>query len=285
MSLLPVTDYADMFAELMGRRIGFVPLPGSRGDSLIEAGAAQLLRSFGVDHCRIDRRDLTPDLAQRGIDQLVVSGGGNMGKTYVDTWKVRQLALSTRLPVTVLPQSFTDTAEDLDPYQRVYARERVSLALDKRLRLGPDLALAFAPSGALPEPVFGAALFLRKDWESVQPERSRSLCDPVKLCRTLEEFLCLAALFRVVITDRLHFAIAALIARRHVFLLPNAYHKNRAMYDTWLDSLGCRWLSSISESGPCENLQTDIEPVRELLRATGPRDVDAAYRMPTLGIA
>ncbi|MFZ0488311.1 MAG: hypothetical protein WAL83_15050, partial [Arenicellales bacterium] len=73
---------------------------------------------------------------------------------------------------------------------------------------------------------------------SVFEDRSESLVDPVTNNNTPLEYVEFASLFEHVVTDRLHFAISALLARRKVALLPNSTGKNRAMYETWLRDLG-----------------------------------------------
>jgi exopolysaccharide biosynthesis predicted pyruvyltransferase EpsI len=84
---------------------------------------------------------------------------------------------------------------------------------------------------------------LRKDTERGIPRnwfpREWFPRDPVKLCRTPDEYLHLAARYESIVTDRLHFAICGLLLGRQVVLLPNSYHKNRSMYETWLRDLGC----------------------------------------------
>ena len=46
--------------------------------------------------------------------------------------------------------------------------------------------------------------------------------------------MALAGRHRRVVTNRLHFAIAALLQGRSAALTANGYHKNRSMFDTWL---------------------------------------------------
>jgi hypothetical protein len=63
-------------------------------------------------------------------------------------------------------------------------------------------------------------------------------------------------MFEHIVTDRLHFAIAGLMTGRDVSLLPNGYHKNRSMYETWLEDLGCHWLES-ADSISCDREQVE----------------------------
>ena len=146
--------------------------------------------------------------------------------------------------MTILPQSFT--AAENRPYKRVYVRERASLAFCATGILAPDLALGLRRP-APKTPTRGTGVFLRRD-----PERT-GWCrwfrrDPVKLCHTPQEYLDLAASYERIVTDRLHFAICGLLAGRDTTLLPNNYHENRSMHETWLAALGCKFASTPQEA-------------------------------------
>lgn len=231
MPLLPLAAFAPVFEPLRGRRIGYVRTPGNVGDGLIEMAAFQLLKAFGIDFVVANPADRPP------IDEWVIAGGGSMGSYYPACQRMRRQALADGRPVTVLPQSFI-TAEPF-PYARVYVRERASLALRPDGVLAPDLALGLEwPCDVEPDQDEG--VWLRRDTEGVFGA-APSLGDPAEHCRTPLDYLRLAARYRHVVTDRLHFAIAALHCGRKTTLLPNTYHKNRSMYDTWLRDLGCQW--------------------------------------------
>ena len=113
-------------------------------------------------------------------------------------------------------------------------------------RVGPDLALGLnyaTPTAAVRD----LGVFIRSDQERIvrRPWLSR---DPAKICRTPEQYLELAASYKHIVTDRLHFAISSLIVSRKTTLLPNSYHKNHSMYETWLQGLGCRFAESVEEA-------------------------------------
>jgi exopolysaccharide biosynthesis predicted pyruvyltransferase EpsI len=166
-----------------------------------------------------------------------------MGTRYFYNWELRRKVLQLGLPVTIFPQSFT-SPEDR-PYKRIFVRERGSLKFCPQAVLAPDLALGLDYENSV-APTRKLGVFLRGDEERAvrRPWFSR---DPAKICRTPQEYLRLAARYERIITDRLHFAICGLIVGRETTLLPNAYHKNQAMYDTWLKSLGCRLAESAKE--------------------------------------
>jgi exopolysaccharide biosynthesis predicted pyruvyltransferase EpsI len=215
---------------LIGKRIGYIRPFGNVGDALIEWATTQLFAHFDIQWKQVSHEAPPAD-----VDELVFGGGGNMGTLWEGNWKLRAKCLSWGLPLTIFPQSFTSPEER--PFQRVYVRERASLELYPRGILAPDLALGL-DCGPYPPPRRRLGVHLRKDTERGIP-RNWFPRDPVKLCRTPHEYLQLAARYESIVTDRLHFAICGLLLGRQVVLLPNSYHKNRSMYETWLRDLGC----------------------------------------------
>lgn len=236
-ALLGPQAFEHVFGPLVGLRIGFVRPIGNVGDALIELAMHQLMREFGVHWRVVDPGQRCP----RSIDLLIFGGGGNMGTLYPECYSLRTRALALGPPVVVFPQSFT-SPEDRG-FHRVYVRERASLALHPTGILAPDLALGLAWP-APPRPIRDLGLFLRRDGERTSPRRPWVFQDPVKRCREPAAYLALAARYRRIITDRLHFAIAGLHAGREVTLLANSYHKNRSMHETWLAALGCRFAAT-----------------------------------------
>ncbi len=236
MGLLPPEAFAHVFEPLRGKRIGFVRPRGNVGDALIEWATFQLFDAFGIDW------QFQHPNGPVEVDELVFGGGGNMGRLYEQNWQLRGRCLEWGRPMTILPQSFT--SPEGRRYTRVYVRERGSLKLAPDGVLAPDLALALDYATRV-APRRRLGLFLRKDGERALAKRW--LCrDPVKRCRTPQQYLDLAARYEHVVTDRLHCAISGLIVGRRVTLLPNAYHKNASMHETWLADLGCRFAPSVA---------------------------------------
>lgn len=237
--LLPVSAFAHVFEPLVGRRVGYVRPVGNVGDHLIELAMMQLLGEFGIHWATWE------PWARTSFDVLVFGGGGSMGCLYPVNHSIRAAALATGIPLTILPQSFTH-AED-KPFARVYVRERHS----QRLFcpdgiLAPDLALGLewpAPGS----PTRDVGVFLRRDCERRGRKPSR-WGDPTRICRVPADYLNLAASYRRIVTDRLHFAIAGLHAGRDVTLVANNYFKNQAMHETWLEALGCHFADSVADA-------------------------------------
>ena len=230
MPLLPPAQFASVFEPLIWKHIGYVRPFGNVGDALIEWATVQLFAHFEVRWKYVSHAGPPAD-----VDELVFGGGGNMGTLWEGNWKLRAKCLAWGLPLTIFPQSFT-SPEDR-PFHRVYVRERASQALHPQGILAPDLALGLE-CGPYPAPRRRLGVHLRKDSERGIPRNWFSR-DPIKLCRTPDEYLQLAARYESIVTDRLHFAICGLLLGRRVVLLPNSYHKNRSMYETWLRDLGC----------------------------------------------
>jgi hypothetical protein len=233
--LLGPDAFDHVMTPLVGRRVGYVQPVGHVGDALIELAMTQLFAEFGV-------RWLPVDLDGPGaVDVIVFGGGGSMGRRSVQNHAIRTRALSLGLPVVILPQSFTDREDR--PFETVFVREQASLALRTDGILAPDLTLGLAWPAVGP-PVQDLGILMRRDHER-RGRLLRLARDPAALCNTPAETLALASRYRRIITDRLHFAIAGLHAGRQVTLLPNNYHKNRSMHETWLASFGCHFAESV----------------------------------------
>lgn len=237
MRLLAPDHYQSVFEPLIGLRVGYVRPFGNVGDLLIEKATFQLLDEFGVHWSVVEPAD--PSSAAK-VDHVLFGGGGNMGDRYQNNWRLRGQAADLGLPMTILPQSFS--SDEGRTYDRVFVRERYSLAYYPSAALAPDLALGLnAPPVGRPERSLG--MFLRRDQETAFGRKWWNR-DPAKMCRLPEEYLALAARYKTIVTDRLHFAVSGLMAGREVYLLPNDYHKNRGVHETWLARLGCRFAES-----------------------------------------
>ena len=241
MTLLSSTAFEEIFIPLIERQAGYLQLAGNVGDRLIQSGAHALFNHFKIDYTEITSQQVFNQDLPNKIEVIVVSGGGNLGRFYPDCYRLRQASLHCGLPVILLPQSFASFDEDLSAFKTGYVRETASLSVDSRFQLMPDLALFAPDTNALQAPTYPVGIFLREDKESLFSDRELSIIDPVRNNYQPNDYIEFASRFEHVITDRLHFAIAALIAGRQVTLLPNTNGKNAAMFHTWLADLGCQW--------------------------------------------
>ncbi|QDU75682.1 Polysaccharide pyruvyl transferase [Bremerella volcania] len=240
--LLPAACFEPIFGPLAGKKIGLVDGVGNNvGDQLIYAATRQLL-----DHFQLSWRRVEPGEAD-GIDFLLLFGGGNLGSQYREEIRRRQTALATGLPAVILPQS----AYSYEPVglATVYLREPSGRQFYPEAHLAPDLALGYQFTASRPSKPGG--LFLRQDLEGRYldaRDQNRSLGDPIRLAQTPEDYIRVAGQFEYVITDRLHFAIAAMINAVPTVLLENRTPKNRGMWETWLRDLGCQWATCPDEA-------------------------------------
>ncbi len=234
MRLLSKDLFAPIFSELRGLRVGIVDGIGNVGDDLLYLATRQLCDVFGVEHFTVN------PLAEEPIpkcDKLLLFAGGNVG--YPKCGAIRRKAYESGTPCWMLPQSVFKQ-EDL-PFERLFFRESKSRGIIGKGEIVPDLALGFDfPQVNCKKD--GDEKFLRRTNESVFiyiPREQRK--DPASFCHTPKEYWEFAAQHRHVTTDRLHFAICSLAMGSKTTLLPVYYHKNKTMFDEYLQNLGCSW--------------------------------------------
>ena len=232
MRLLDTSFFAPIFGELKGLRVGIVDGIGNVGDDLLYLATRQLCDIFEVNHFTVN------PLAEDPIpqcDKLLLFAGGNIG--YPKCAAIRRKAHESGIPCWMLPQSVF--REEELPFERLFFRESKSRDIIGKGEVVPDLALGFY----FPEmdcSKNGDETFLRATNESVFiyiPRKQRK--DPASFCHTPEEYWEYASQFKHITTDRLHFAICGIAMKSNVTLLPVYYHKNRTMFDEYLEDLGC----------------------------------------------
>jgi len=228
-----------LFEPLVGHKVCYAAgWAGSTGDDLIHAAAHQLFDRYGIN--MVDLEDATA---------VVFGGGGNWG-SYAGAREFREKVYriirrgrGQYQYVCSFPQSIWTSDEPIPEFiDAFYVREKESLRLCGRALLGPDIALGYTHDILTMKATETQGVFLRDDAKEGLFIRVPNLGDPLKAVpRDLDAYLQLAMRYQHIITDRLHFAIAGLIVGREVTFLPNRYHKNRSMYETWLRDCGCRW--------------------------------------------
>ncbi|MCC9608121.1 polysaccharide pyruvyl transferase family protein [Blastopirellula sp. JC733] len=227
---------------MAGRKVGLVDgVAANVGDRLIYAATRQLLDHFKVDWHIHDPYEPSDD------DLLLLFGGGNLGSGYHAEVKRRQAAIAQRKPTIILPQSAYGQEAVCEAI--VYLREPSGKRFFPEARLAPDMALAYLHAPFVPNRA--GAFFLRQDSEGrfrTADWQSRSVGDPIQFARSPEDYVGLAGSYEYIVTDRLHFAIAAMMNGVPTTLIPNRTPKNRGMWETWLGDLGCRWAESPSHT-------------------------------------
>ena len=245
MPLLSDTAFEPLLSYFENQRVGLLVTDGNVGDYLIRDATIQLFQEYQIDFRIISQGELERSVPDHGMDIIAAMGGGNLGDFYPICIDQRKQALAFGKPIVVLPQSIISEGENLEAYKQVFLREEASLYQFPTGKLAPDMALALVPPMDNADARYDVGIFLRKDVEKKVIYSLSNLADPVDICSTVNEYFELASHFRHIVTDRLHFAIAGLILGREVTLLPNSYHKNRSMFDTWLKGLGCNWAENI----------------------------------------
>jgi Polysaccharide pyruvyl transferase len=260
--LLSMKAFSGIARLLAHKTVWYDSGVGNTGDTLIDAGTRCLFRKM---HTRIVTPPHRPHF-------FVWGGGGNLGtmwrKCYEHRTQTFEMARKHNLPIVVLPQSATDAKEVFSPDVHIFARERYTQAIYPKSKLAPDTSLAFDEKipGINDPTVFDVGVFLRCDLESSrQVDLSFSVGDP-SMMKPMDYpgYFKLIKLFDTIITDRLHFAIASLMMGRQTILLPNSYYKNRAVYEQWLEPLGCRW--GIERMwGILGSVAYDPEPIKDYI--------------------
>ncbi|KKL44391.1 hypothetical protein LCGC14_2366150 [marine sediment metagenome] len=269
--LLNISYFEPIFKPLQGKKIGYIQNRDNIGGQIHQQGILQLFKKFKIQYniFKVPKKDVKWDECFfKNTDEFVISGGGIMGKCLQTPQitlniknnytlnialhlRARIKALKTGKKVTILPQSFQGK-EDL-PYYKVFVRECISRQFYKGAILAPDLGLGFDYDNDVQEPILPQGIWLKtKTYEGIIYHKN-NLGDPVDYCKTIKEYVDLAAKYKHIITDRCHFAIAGLLAnqnsnyQRKITLVPNTYHKNWGLWLSWLHNLGVKWTNNIDE--------------------------------------
>jgi len=248
--LLAAVSFAPVFEPLLGRRVGYVPTVGGAGDLLVEMAALQLFAYFGIDYH-------VETLAGECEADVLVLAGGSPGPLGPPALEDRLAEVAATIPVVLLPRSLAGPAGIR--LRRCHVRERASLAWEPAGIVMPDTVLGLdvaAPRAAAED----TGVWLRCDEEGLFA--GHGVGDPDLVCGTAIEYLALAARYRVIVTDRPEFAMAALAQGREATLLPGVSPVNRSLHETWLADLGCRWIDD-------RDLGADGTPL--VARIAGPR--------------
>jgi exopolysaccharide biosynthesis predicted pyruvyltransferase EpsI len=233
------------------------PRGGNTGDALIVDACERFLHDRGIDVWRSDgsleQAALADDVAYlqtalanfRGM--LMFPGGGNIG-IYPDNGAIRASILAhagSRQRCLIFSQSALQAEPALvDQRVTVWCRDAVSLAILRqagtKVELVPDMALYM--DGSIAQHPKGDGIFfikrkLGRDAESL--ESSTAVDAPqadLTFENSLNEVVATLKRYEVIISNRLHGGLIALMMRKKTVLLPVAYHKSRSFYHTWLSS-------------------------------------------------
>lgn len=224
--------YAELLELLRGQVVGLVVNRfGNYGDHMIRRATGEMFTRNRIEWRSVDEQLLTASRLPSEITLLAEPGGGSLGTAVKGSPRRRRQLAKIALPKIILPQTAADPHEDLSAFQTVFAREQTTWQMLRSVhpdvRLAPDMALSLRLPSSTPDRLRGE--FLRTDREATIPG-----CDPVAYCDSVEAYLKLAGRYQRVVTNRLHFALAAILQDQRCTLRPNSYHKNRSFYESWL---------------------------------------------------
>lgn len=239
----------------------FVANPGNAGDAAIALGTYHLFDKLGIAPWPFDFNDL-PYVENKTI---IFGGGGNLieGKyTEMHDAIIKYLSLNNKcilLPHTIF--GYEDIVTKANTKNLViFCRDKISYKLcaiankfnTRNIFLDNDMAFSISKEFLKPfieRKGYGIFNGFRTDAES-----SHSIPIPIdnkdislswngaywhdrELARVVvESLLMYLSRFKIVKTDRLHIAILSYLIGKFVYLYPNSYFKNRAVYETSLKS-------------------------------------------------
>jgi pyruvyl transferase EpsO len=228
------------------------------GDQSILLGARDYLQNIHEELVIVNER---ARFKVKGSDTIYFLGGGNFGDIYLPTHldKIRRLHTFDANKVIFLPQavyfckhqSITQTRKALAMYKgelSLFVRDKMSKTIAENslgieAELLPDSSILLQPK--LEEWVKGiygeGILYVRReDEESKLKLNFRIPTSDIMMAGvpfrpefSVRLVASLIAARKLIITDRLHAALLAVLVGRHAILLPNSYHKNEAFCKTW----------------------------------------------------
>ena len=253
----PNMDDSQILSELRSMpRFTYIPNPGNLGDMLIATATLNFFRKNKIHFSSWRKKSHNK--------YIVYGGGGIWTADYVRSWKKLLPIFQKAKKVVILPSSFNNCPEligVLDERFVVFCRERKSydylMAAGTKAKIILDHDMAFRMSDFDNKVVIGEserqilnriewnnipqkAYFMRQDRESRQFVKtdldvsglsegfSDSSVDTINFCSAL--MLNVVNKANVVVTDRLHVAIAGLLLGKEVFMLDNSYGKLSAVY-------------------------------------------------------
>jgi len=222
---------------------------GNLGDALIAHATYEFLARHGLKYHVARSTDDVEDAC------VLVAGGGNLIEgRYTDLSAFLQRC-GARNRIILLPHSIVGNADlfrSIVGRAHIFAREAMTYRFlsdigvpQERVFLADDMAFSLSDElrGAKPTTKRGVLLCLREDVESARPfncpksnfDVSKLIIhhwdDPVVAHHASQILLKIVGDYEIVVTDRLHVAIAGALLGCQVKLLPNNYYKNRGVFE------------------------------------------------------
>jgi exopolysaccharide biosynthesis predicted pyruvyltransferase EpsI len=242
--------FLSLLRSLSGTRVHFFPKSGNAGDGFIAHATYELFKTQGIEFTTHRQTDSVEG------QTVLIGGGGNLVEgRYNDVADlIRRHAKNNK--IILLPHTIVGFADVLSETHRnltVFCREPVSyrmallngastanthLSHDVTFFLDDDYFSRFSVKES------GTLKALRTDGEATgQVQVSEDNVDmslswngdlwtsPDFCSHVTDSMAAFVAPFETVQTDRLHVSILSAFLQKNVFLLPNAYYKNRAIFE------------------------------------------------------
>lgn len=217
-----------LLRHLRGKSVGVILPEGNVGDEFILLGTKSLFQRAGIHAVFVNQHNIE---ALPPVEVVAWGGGGNVSGRYKRHEAVKkgyEMAQKYRASYICFPQSIEMRTDRLRFFDKIFLREVVSVNMEPHSVLIPDLALASQLTEAKPEMEFQQVF--RSDRETTGMFQQNDPRDKL----TILDFIKLAGRASHLETDLLHLAVCALLQGVRVTLRPCDWHKNEAMYRTWL---------------------------------------------------
>jgi hypothetical protein len=249
--------------RLAGRTAAFFTNPGNRGDALIDAGTAAFPQAHAIPHARYNSRHLRDlhrthykpafikhqflsivsggrhvryPLRLRSIaethDVAIICGSGGFARQSQVAKQIFELCLDRFADVIVLPSTYA-LSPRTGAHAMLFARDRFgSLDFVPGAIFCHDLAFYLSPDPITPDRAVG--YHIRRDCESTGslpiPPANVDISAEGTEFAPIDRFLEAVGRSEIIITDRLHVAIAGALLDRRVYLFRGSYFKIEAIY-------------------------------------------------------
>ncbi|MEX0676732.1 MAG: hypothetical protein WD063_06625 [Pirellulales bacterium] len=214
-----------------GETVYYLANPGNWGDALIRQGTLLMFRDIGLDFTEIKSQQDLSKLSP-GAGTCIYGGGGAWCKlwNHAEMWVT---SLKQRCAVVVLPSTYE--LPFAIPNTTFFCRDRYeSQANVPAATFCHDMAFYLKHSIAPSPAGSGEGYFFRTDAESGRCRTIPPTNDDISLkgnqFTDVSPLVDTVAKFESIHTDRLHVAITGCLLAKKVFLYPNSYFKNRAVY-------------------------------------------------------
>lgn len=285
----------ELFKQYERRQFVFVRPGGNFGDLLIYQGAEKLAHQAGIEFKTVSHPEFMSSDYNRDI-VVYIHGGGGFNNWWSGTpMSILDKAVKTHRGVVISgPQTCSADLSFLENriggcFKNavseaifVFARDKVSFSLLEKIvpqsvamKLDHDTAMNVRITDLPREAASSRGRYLlyaiREDKEKVRVANKRYLSvwlDPVSYCRDFSHWLMMHAKAKAIVTNRIHSATLGSILGKPTTLLPNNYHKNRAIWEYSLKDQGVRWQDSLSATEVADSSIENNPLLRSLLRSS-----------------